>query len=271
MSCATLSQGLVGLNVAMASLPEGFCPTSMQDLANAIAARLVVTPNTSSSSFAIGAVPPTSNVGPWFKDCEEWFKYDDATATYVPLTKQGFDNMQYFAASGTFTVPDFISKIKITAFGGGGGGQTGDSGAGGGGAFGVAIRTVIPGQAIAIVVGSGGAAGSPGASGGATTILGMSAAGGGGGTGLTTPGIGGAATGFDFGFNGQTGGGNPGGANGHGQMGGDAGGWGGKGGGVGNTGAGTSSGTAPGGGGSSGSSFGTSGGAGANGGCLIEW
>lgn len=268
MSCATLSQGLVGLNVAMASLPEGFCPTSMQDFANAIAARLVVTPNTSSSSFAIGSVPPNSNVGPWFKDCEEWFKFDDATATYVPLTKQGFDNMQYFAASGTFTVPDFISKIKITAFGGGGGAQTGDSGAGGGGAFGVAIRTVIPAQAIAIVVGSGGAAGSPGAAGGATTILGMSAGGGGAGSGLLTPGAGGVPTGFDVGFNGQYGQGNPGGANGHGQMGGDAGGWGGKGGGVGSP---TTAGTAPGGGGSSASSFGGSSGAGANGAVLIEW
>lgn len=279
MSCGTLSAGLVGLNVSMASLPEGFCPTSMQDLANNIAARLIVTPNQASSSFAIGSVPPTSNVGPWFKDCEVWFVYDDATGTYIPMRKGGFDSLQYFSASGTFIVPADIYKIKIEAFGGGGGGRnrsTFASAAGGGGAYGLAIRDVLPGQNIPIIIGSAGANGSPGTPGGDTSLLGMVATGGGGAASDTISGAGGTATGFDVNISGQAGGANsapraedPGG------YGGDAGGWGGKGGAAGcnDPAAGNRrNGLPPGGGGAGGSTTNDgSAGSGAAGGVLIQY
>lgn len=85
MSCETLNLQGVSLNVAMGSLPEGFCPASMQELGDAIAARLIVTPSQSFNSFAIGSVAPTSNIGPWLRDCLTWYVYDDATASYVPM------------------------------------------------------------------------------------------------------------------------------------------------------------------------------------------
>lgn len=271
MSCGTLSAQLVGLNVSMASLPEGFCPTSEQERANAIAARLVVSPNQASSSFAIGSIPPTSNVGPWFKDCETWFKFDDATATYIPVTKGGFDNLQYFSESGDFVVPPFIYKLKIQAIGGGGGGHTGggSSSGGGGGSYGLAIRDVLPGQIIPIMVGAGGPGGNPGTSGSPTTVLGMTAGGGGGAVGLIIPGVGGTAVGFDANFTGQTGEGDPGGGSTHGGIGGSAAGWGGGGGMAGN--AASVNGVAPGGGGAGSTPSAEAGGAGAAGGVLIEW
>lgn len=86
MSCTTFNQQPVRLAVSMGALPEGFCPASMQELAQAIADRLIVTPNQQFSTFVTGSTAPPSNQGPWFKDCEEWFVFDDATGTYVPMT-----------------------------------------------------------------------------------------------------------------------------------------------------------------------------------------
>lgn len=214
MSCSTLNQAFVSLNVSMGSLPEGFCPSTMQDLANAIATRLIVTPNQAFSTFAIGSVEPTSNVGPWLKNCEEWFVFNDALGIYVPISKGGFDSVEVFDASDTFTVPDNIYKIKIEAWGAGGGGSNTagggqGGGGGGGGAYGLQIFSVIPGQSIAITVGSSGAGGAPGAAGTASTALTLSAGGGFGGLTSTgvggVGGVGGTATGAVLSINGSNG------------------------------------------------------------------
>lgn len=275
MSCDTLNQGSTGLQVSMAQLPEGFCPTSIQEMANAIAERLIVSPNQAFTSFAVGSTEPSSNVGPWLRNCLQWFFFDDATARYVPQAKGGFDTMQYFITSGVFVVPDLIYKLKITAFGGGGAGfpsagATSTSG-GGGGACGISIVAVTPGQSIPYSVGIGGVAG---ANGGDTTILTLTAGGGKGAPLTGEAGLGGTATGFAINLTGQSGTAN---YNGTGAVkdtpGGDAGGWGGKGG-VARANAVTTgrSGTAPGGGGSGGTSGGdTSAGSGAAGAILIEY
>lgn len=218
----------------MAQLPEGFCPASMQELANAIAERLVVSPNQAFTSFATGSVEPSSNVGPWLKDCLQWFFFDDATARYKIQPKGGFDTMDYRTTSGTFTVPDNIFKLKVTAFGGGGGGHSSSAGtpggAGGGGSSGISIVTVTPGQSISFTIGAGGAGGTPGAAGGSTTVLGLTAGGGAGASSLIIGGLGGTATGFTINLSGQSGCASTGGAQALDTAGGDAGGWGGKGG-----------------------------------------
>jgi hypothetical protein len=283
MSCDTLNTSAIQLNVSVASLPEGFCPNTYQEFANALAERLIISPSTTFNSFIIGSTAPSSNQGPWLKDCTTWFVYDDATASYKPTTKGGFSNMSYVTASGQFTVPDFIYKLKITAFGGGGGGAAfsgvAATAGGGGGACGISIVDVTPGQIIPYTVGTGGtggpgAGGAPGVDGGNTTILGKTAGGGKGGTSAPdTGGPGGIATGFDINLSGQ-----------YGQCditgttstyinGGDAAGWGGKAGvptfsasAVGR------SGTAPGGGGTSGQKGdNTDSGSGADGSILFEW
>lgn len=208
MSCATLNSGLVALNVSMASLPEGFCPATIQELANAIAGRLVVTPNQSFTSFAVGSVEPSTNVGPWFKDCVTFFVYDDATASYVPMTKGGFNTEEYKTTTGTFTVPLFIYKLRVHVWGGGGGGGNAagtQSGGGGGGGFALGILNVLPGQVIPFTIGTGGANGAPGANGGASTFLTLTANGGVGGTAPNEGGAGGTGTGGDMNVTGQVG------------------------------------------------------------------
>lgn len=201
MSCSTLSQNIVRLQVSMGALPEGACFDNLQEYANAIATRLIVTPNEAFTSFATGSVAPTSNVGPWFKDCETWFIWDDATASYIPMTKEGFNNQQYFTTSGTFIVPDFIYKLRVHAWGGGGGGlynATGNGQAGGGGGgYGRTIFSVTPGQSIGYTIGSGGSSGSPAGAGSSTIFLTMTA--GGGAAGATNDAArGGVVTGADF-------------------------------------------------------------------------
>ncbi len=70
-------------------------------------------------------------------------------------------------ASGNWTVPSGVFKIKVTVTGGGGGGGgsgTANMGAGGGGGGGTAIKwlDVLPGAVYAVVVGAGGAGGAAG-------------------------------------------------------------------------------------------------------------
>lgn len=162
MSCDTLNSQSTRLNVSLGSLPEGFCPSSMQELGNALAQRLIVTPSEGFNGIAVGSTEPASNVGPWLKNCLEWFFFDDATSSYKKQAKGGFDSQQIFETSSTFTVPEGITKIFAEAWGGGGGG-TNDSGGGGGGsggsgAYADKIMNVNPGDMVTIVVGTGGSA-----------------------------------------------------------------------------------------------------------------
>lgn len=210
MSCETLSTSLVGLTVSMGSLPEGFCPASMQELANAIAARLLVTPNITTSSFAIGSTEPSSNVGPWLKNCLEWYVFDDATGRYRPIPKGGFDTVEVFDATGAFSVPENVFKLKVEGWGGGGGGADnsgGNSSCGGGGGYGMKIFDVFPGQTFTVTVGAPGSRSSPAGSDGGDTIFSTMTCGGGkGGTNATnSPGDGGATTGADIAVQGGAG------------------------------------------------------------------
>lgn len=214
MSCPA-ANSIVRMDVTMGSLPDGFCPATLKELAEAIAARLIVTPNQANSSFASGPIEPSSNQGPWFKNCEELFVFNDATASYRPITKGGFNKNQVFDSSGTFTVPDNIYFIMVEAWGAGGGGANNSAGnqhggGGGSGAYGNQFFNVTPAQAFVVSVGTGGANGVSGTAGGASTFSTLTA---GGGTGATADvgnawsdgGKGGTVTGANFGIAGSAG------------------------------------------------------------------
>lgn len=100
-----------------------------------------------------------------------------------------------FTTSGTFTVPNGVSQIRVQVWGAGGGGNVGDAGGGGGGgAYAEGILNVTPGQDYTIGVGTAGAVSTTG---GSSSFSGnsfsFSAAGGVGNTGTGTV-SGGAAT-----------------------------------------------------------------------------
>lgn len=136
----------------------------------------------------------------------------------------GSFNFVPFTSSGTFTVPAYVYKLKVTVVGGGGGGggsaYTNSGGAGGGGGGGCAIKilSVSPGDTFTVTIGSGGAAGSSsngtGGNGNNSSFVGGSyniiANGGNGGTGgnnlPSLGGIGGAASGGDLNLTGGGGG-----------------------------------------------------------------
>lgn len=211
MSCESLNQQAINLNVSFGSLPEGFCPISMQELGAAIAARLIISPNQAFTSFAIGSLEPSSNIGPWLKDCEQWFIFDDALSKYVPES-QNFNSFRVFEADGNFTVPENTYNIRVEAWGAGGAGgdkSGGSGGAGGGsGGYGFKLFAVTPSQSIAIAVGVGGTNGAPGTNGTASSVLTLSAGGGTGGAGASPSaigGTGGVVTGADIAINGSSG------------------------------------------------------------------
>lgn len=213
MSCITQTSQPIRLTVTAGNLPEGYCPANYQQLFNDMATRLIVTPNQNNSTFVTGSTEPTSNVGPWLKNCEEWFVFDDATGRYRPTPIGVFKNMRYYTSNDTFVVPDNIFKLKVSAWGAGGGGcatSGGVAGAGGGaGGYGIKIFDVVPTQSIGVSVGIGGAAGgATGGTGGSTTFLTLVATGGTGGSIVVANaegGVGGTATGADFFVNGGCG------------------------------------------------------------------
>lgn len=97
---------------------------------------------------------------------------DSSYQTTAAVTNYTGAGIQVFKANGTFTVPTGVTKLKVTAFGGGGGGfaNGGDAGSypGGSGGAGIAYVTTTPGTSYTVTVGAGGNGG--GGSGGTTTF-----------------------------------------------------------------------------------------------------
>ena len=115
---------------------------------------------------------------------------DAARLTDIGLLSNRMLNMQVFETSGVFTVPDHVTKVKVTVVGGGGGAgftliNTYSGGGGSGGGTAVGILEVIPGDQIPVTVGEGGTPGYTHINGGTggTSSFGshVSATGGGGG------------------------------------------------------------------------------------------
>jgi len=78
----------------------------------------------------------------------------------LPQLRPGFTSLQAFATSGTFLVPNGVTRAKVTVIGGGAAGGTGGGySGGGGGAGGQAVKVVIgltPGTTVPVTVGAGG-------------------------------------------------------------------------------------------------------------------
>lgn len=131
------------------------------------------------------------------------------TADFIPLDlliKSLIGSTVTLTKSGDFTVPEGVTRIKITASGGGGGGACAadaSAGGGGGGACIIEIFEVTPGQVISVTVGKGGKGANPATTAiyngenGEATVIGslVTLAGGYGGIMSTTGDIGGEAGG----------------------------------------------------------------------------
>lgn len=73
----------IPLTFRSAPLEEGFVG-NLQEFADELVSRLYAESTDSIAFFAAGSIAPTSNVGPWWKNDEEWYKWDNATGAYVP-------------------------------------------------------------------------------------------------------------------------------------------------------------------------------------------
>lgn len=83
------------------------------------------------------------------------------TTAFSSTTAYPGRGMEVFSANGAFTVPNGITKVKMSVFGGGAGGYAGTGSSGysiapGAGAAAIIMLTVSPGQIYDIVVGAGG-------------------------------------------------------------------------------------------------------------------
>lgn len=136
--------------------------------------------------------------------------------SWVSASAGGFSNMQVFTASGTFTVPAGITKVKATVVGGGGGGGAGNgdapsNGGGGGGTAIEIISALTPASNVSVTIGAGGASGGGPASGGTGGTGGTSSFGaycsatGGGGSNVGGYGFGGLGSGGNLNIRGSSG------------------------------------------------------------------
>lgn len=85
-----------------------------------------------------------------------------SVATAKVTDVYGYGLFQVFTSSGTFVVPDGVTKVRARVTGGGGGGGATGGGSykamgGGGGGFAIGEYSVTPGASITVTVGAGGA------------------------------------------------------------------------------------------------------------------
>lgn len=157
---------------------------------------------------AIKAYINTTISGDYFIPINKMISSLSGTADFLPLDlliRSLIGGIETFTKDGTFTVPEGVTKIKITAVGAGGGGGraiTPVAGGGGGGACIVAVYTVTPGETISVTVGMSGKGASTisnptGETGGATVVGSL----------VTAPGGTGGSSGGIAGEKGGTGGG----------------------------------------------------------------
>ena len=98
---------------------------------------------------------------------------DGTVASDTPIAGVGLNGIQELTSSGSFVIPNGVTKLMIEAWGAGGGGGEGTilpdayGPSGGSGAYSRKIVTVTPGTVLVIDVG---VAGAPGASGGSTIV-----------------------------------------------------------------------------------------------------
>lgn len=133
------------------------------------------------------------------------FSVAAATAAGHAVNLESKCNSALFTASGTWTAPAGVTKVRVSGAGGGGGGAAGSNGAGGGGAGGQGgtayptYFTVTPATGYTVTIGAGGAGGpsinSAGSDGGTTAFGALLSLSGGGGGGAGNGGFGGAGGG----------------------------------------------------------------------------
>lgn len=73
----------IPLTFRAAPFPEGY-KAEPEQLKNDIVARLYAESTEAISFFAAGSVAPSSNVGPWLRNGQTWYVWDDGLAMYVP-------------------------------------------------------------------------------------------------------------------------------------------------------------------------------------------
>jgi hypothetical protein len=93
--------------------------------------------------------------------------YDDFQI--VPTISKAPSAITSFAASGTWTCPAYVNRIKVRVWGGGAGGTTGQGGGAGGYAEG--LVTVVPGTAYTVTVGTAAASGANGNASGFNAVV----------------------------------------------------------------------------------------------------
>lgn len=116
--------------------------------------------------------------------------------------------VEVISASGTWTVPNGVTRVQIEAWGGGGGGKDSAGRGGGGGEYGMVVADVTPQTAYTATIGAGGSGGAAPQAGGTTSLGALISVAGGAAGSAGSPGTGGSGSSATLQINGGTAGGN---------------------------------------------------------------
>lgn len=98
-----------------ASLPSNWKGTP-QEFLSAIADRLSLEAEDELSFFVVGSVAPTSDVGPWLKDDQTWWVWDEDTGAYIPEILDSL-SLRYIVSVSEPDPADYTFWIKVTGYG----------------------------------------------------------------------------------------------------------------------------------------------------------
>lgn len=92
------------LLIEMSGLPPTFRGTPQEFFAEAVRRMKIVSPNGTNFIY-IGDIEPTSNVGPWLKNGDRWYVFDEDLKRYVPLNIEDSEKSWFFVQA---SVPDDV-------------------------------------------------------------------------------------------------------------------------------------------------------------------
>lgn len=74
------------MDVQFSAFPSGFCPANFNELGQALAQRLIVTPGLGFTGVNVGPVAPDNTDIPWFNTTvNDWYYYSTVTGSWIPV------------------------------------------------------------------------------------------------------------------------------------------------------------------------------------------
>jgi len=105
-----------GLIIQSAPIPETFRGTPNQ-FRQAVVERLKIVSASGVSFIVVSDAEPSSNVGPWLKNGDRWYIFDEATKRYIPINIEDSEKLWFQTSSTTPATTDPPVWLRVDSSG----------------------------------------------------------------------------------------------------------------------------------------------------------